>query len=296
MDSKAVIVTGGSGFLGTLICQRLAEQGHSVVNIDEHKHEIPGVAQYPFKIDSIQTEGIVALTKPDTIIHLSNHSEHTNSITDAAKDLSDVIYLLIAAENHDVQNFIFLSDTQPDSAPVFVEFKKLAEAIINSFTVRRKINSAIIRNAILSGACVYQKHGRDITPHHNDCVTRLTRNVVQGLCITPPFFGGGNDYDIVHVADAANDFIQAHNYLCDNDHSFVMDMTANECHSDADICQELSRLSGEEITIDWDDETPVDAKQYLWPPFETDHQYTFKDIVRHTYEWETKNRKKHAPK
>src|SRR6056300_1237058 len=73
--SKTILVTGGSGFIGTVVCKQLVEAGHNVINIDRKKKDIEGVTQYPFEIDNHQVKGLIMLVKPDAIIHLAADHE-----------------------------------------------------------------------------------------------------------------------------------------------------------------------------------------------------------------------------
>ena len=74
-QQKTILVTGGSGFIGSITCKFLVDSGHNVINIDRIKRQQEGVHQYPFDIDNHQLEGVIALTKPDAVIHLAaDHS------------------------------------------------------------------------------------------------------------------------------------------------------------------------------------------------------------------------------
>ena len=38
MSSKTILVTGGSGFLGSFLCEKLLELGHEVICLDNFYH------------------------------------------------------------------------------------------------------------------------------------------------------------------------------------------------------------------------------------------------------------------
>ena len=53
-EAKTILVTGGSGYIGGMVCRLLVDAGHNVINIDRRKKDIPGVTLYPFDIDNHQ--------------------------------------------------------------------------------------------------------------------------------------------------------------------------------------------------------------------------------------------------
>ena len=66
-EEKTILVTGGSGFIGSVTCKLLVDSGYNVINIDRVKRQQEGVTQYPFDIDNHQLKGVIELTKPYTI-------------------------------------------------------------------------------------------------------------------------------------------------------------------------------------------------------------------------------------
>ena len=56
-EEKTILVTGGSGYIGSVTCKLLVDSGYNVINIDKQKRELEGVSQYPFDIDNHQLIG-----------------------------------------------------------------------------------------------------------------------------------------------------------------------------------------------------------------------------------------------
>jgi UDP-glucose 4-epimerase len=81
-EAKTVLVTGGSGYIGGMVCRLLVAAGHNVINVDRVKKEIPGVTQYPFDLNNHQMKGVINLTKPDSIMHFAADHEVGRSVTD----------------------------------------------------------------------------------------------------------------------------------------------------------------------------------------------------------------------
>lgn len=91
---KSIVVFGGSSDLGQNITKKLAENGHSVTNVDTVKSEVEGVTRYPYDGTPQQTKGILGVLSPDIIVNC-------NVVDDT--DPSDVIqYLtrLLAVMDH----------------------------------------------------------------------------------------------------------------------------------------------------------------------------------------------------
>ena len=114
-EAKTVLVTGGSGYIGGVVCRLLVDAGHNVVNLDRAKKQIPGVNQYPFDIDNHQVKGIIKLIKPDTIIHLAADHEVGRSVLEPnvfyKNNVANTIDLLDHAVESGVKNFIFSSSS-----------------------------------------------------------------------------------------------------------------------------------------------------------------------------------------
>lgn len=73
---KKILLTGGTGFLGSAVCDQLIEKGVTIVNYNGSDAPRPGAA-YVFSSSSVdltsqeQTNWIVKKLKPDIIIHMA---------------------------------------------------------------------------------------------------------------------------------------------------------------------------------------------------------------------------------
>ncbi|WP_102346671.1 NAD-dependent epimerase/dehydratase family protein [Bacillus sp. Marseille-P3661] len=113
-----IIVTGGAGFIGSHIAERLVEQGHSVVIIDNLKtgtKENLGshMKLYQEDIRSSNIESIFKYERPDAIIHhaaqLSVSLSHLDPFYDFDVNTQGTVNLLKCCAKHDVKSFIFAS-------------------------------------------------------------------------------------------------------------------------------------------------------------------------------------------
>ena len=75
---KRVIVTGGSGFLGTNLIASLQGRGIEVFNVDIAPPPIPN-AKSPWKaidiLDIAALRGLMVEVKPDAVIHLAARTD-----------------------------------------------------------------------------------------------------------------------------------------------------------------------------------------------------------------------------
>jgi UDP-glucose 4-epimerase len=114
-----VLVTGGAGFIGSHLVDRLVSEGHDVVVIDHHKRKkrrFPNPEAKVHKVsfaDAQAMEGVFTREKPDAVFHLAAQISVTKSIADPAGDaqtnIVDAIALLELARRHGCKKIIFSS-------------------------------------------------------------------------------------------------------------------------------------------------------------------------------------------
>lgn len=84
MERKTIVVTGGAGFVGSRLCQRLVQDGHRVISLDNYftgttDNHIAGVE---YRVG--QTRDIIGLVpeSPDLVFHLGEYSRVEKSFED----------------------------------------------------------------------------------------------------------------------------------------------------------------------------------------------------------------------
>jgi UDP-glucose 4-epimerase len=123
-----LLVTGGSGFIGSNIVRRLLELGHEAVVLDDlssgfRENLLPGV---PFVEGDVRDASTVttALAGCDVALHLAASVGNTRSIDDPVKDAQinvvGTINVLEAARRRGLRRIVFSS-----SAGIFGELKTL---------------------------------------------------------------------------------------------------------------------------------------------------------------------------
>ena len=126
-QEKAVVITGGSGFIGSNVAKLFVDSGFNVINIDRKKREIAGVTQYPFEIDNKQVKGIIELIKPLAVIHIAANNSVPQSVIDPMPTYTDnvlqTISLLNTCVGAGVQNFIYASSSSVYGSNECIPFK-----------------------------------------------------------------------------------------------------------------------------------------------------------------------------
>jgi len=81
---KTILVTGGAGFIGTNLCKKLVELGHTVISLDNYftgtkENHIKGVVYREGHTKDIETH---ISEKPDLVYHLGEYSRVEKSFED----------------------------------------------------------------------------------------------------------------------------------------------------------------------------------------------------------------------
>lgn len=113
-----VLVTGGAGFVGSHVCDRLAQDGHELIILDdlstgrvEQVH--PGARFYQMDLESPWLDELFAIEQPDAVVHLAAQASVRRSVADPVFDarvnVLGTIALLQAASHHAVRRFLYAS-------------------------------------------------------------------------------------------------------------------------------------------------------------------------------------------
>ena len=321
-ESKTVLVTGGSGFIGSAVCRILADAGHNVINIDPKKKEQAGVTQYPFSIDNHQVAGLINLVKPETIIHLAAEHEVGRSMKEPgvyyANNVANTISLLNHAVDAGVKHFIFSSSSsvygETDQYPTpehahknpispYGMSKSIVEDILQDYEMAYGLKFTSLRYFNAAGALPDNSHGYTQDPATH-LIPSICKKVAAGETVT--IYGG--DYntadgtgsrDYTHVSDIALAHIVAMNYLSDeNSESGCFNIGSGNPATVLEVIKEFENVTGETVNYEIVDRRPGDAERnfsdtslasetFGWQP-----QYTLTDIVEHAWAWETKKKRK----
>jgi UDP-glucose 4-epimerase len=316
-EAKTVLVTGGSGYIGGMVCRLLVDSGHNVINIDRQKKEIPGVTQYPFDINNNQIKGVIQLTKPDTIMHFAADHEVGRSVAEPDvfywNNVANTILLLNHAVDFGVKNFVFSSSSsvygdiqdfptseETPKLPVspYGKSKSMVEDMLEDYATAFGLNYTALRYFNAAGAAPDLTHGYLQNP-----ASHIVPIVAKKVIANESFEVFGNDYDTAdgtcerdytHVFDIATAHLSAMQYLDDNGASGVFNIGASTSNSVLQVLKAFETVTGKPIEHTfaerragdppktWADNTKA-RNAFGWEP-----QYGLEDIVRHALEWEQK--------
>tara|TARA_R110000803_G_scaffold41704_3_gene89579 strand:+ start:16104 stop:17096 length:993 start_codon:yes stop_codon:yes gene_type:complete len=317
-EAKTVLVTGGSGYIGGMVCQLLVAEGHNVINVDRKKREIPGVTLYPFDLDNSQIKGVIQLTKPDTIMHFAAEHEVARSMVEPDRyywnNVGNTIALLNHAVEAGVKNFIFSSSssvygdietfpTTEDSpkAPVspYGRSKSIVEDMLQDYKNAFDLNYVALRYFNAAGAAPDNSHGyrQEVASHIVPIIARniLNQEVTQVFGMDYDTPDGTAIRDYTHVFDIATAHLASMHYLGDGGKSDIFNIGNGTGNSVKEVIGAFGEVTGTipehtfasrragDPPITHADNTK--ARELLgWSPV-----YGLNDIVEHALAWETKN-------
>ena len=227
----AILVTGGAGYVGSIVAEQLLSHGHQVTVLDNlqqgHREAVPAGAAF-VRADICEpraVEEVFQRYRTDAVMHMAAETTVEFSATDPRRYFQNNVLggmiLLEAMLRHDVDKIIFSSSAavygEPESTPIeeehpkapvnaYGESKLMFERILKWYGRAYQLKHVSLRYFNAAGAS--ERLGEDHRPE-----THLLPNVLKAALdrSTPvPIFGA--DYptrdgscirDYVHVLDIA---------------------------------------------------------------------------------------------
>jgi UDP-glucose 4-epimerase len=115
---KRILVTGGAGFIGSHVADRLVDAGHEVAVVDNlsmgKREYVPAGAQfYPYDIKSPETADLIRSWRPQVIMHhaaqMSVQVSVSDPVFDARENILGSLNLFQAAAAAGVEKVVFAS-------------------------------------------------------------------------------------------------------------------------------------------------------------------------------------------
>lgn len=233
----AVLVTGCAGYIGSIACKMLIEEGFDVIGIDNlskgYKDNIPeGVDFYKACISDIPAiSSILKKSKIEGILHFAGYIEVAESVKNPSKyfqnNVNNSVTFLNTVMAHEINNFIFSSSAAvygtPKSTPItedadlvpinpYGDSKFFIERILDSYSQAYDLRYICLRYFNVAGA--YGDYGECHDPETH--LIPLTLDAALGVRDDIKIFG--TDYptadgtavrDYIHVRDLINAHILA---------------------------------------------------------------------------------------
>jgi UDP-glucose-4-epimerase GalE len=270
-EVKAILVTGGAGYIGSHVCWKLHEAGYSPVVIDNCSTGWENFVKFgPFIRGDISDAALVAKTirdyKPVALMHLAAFININESVENPdlyfSNNTDKTIALFETVQDSDVHNIIYASTAAVYGIPLskgpihensalapinpYGESKLRSEGFLRSMP---DVKSVALR---FFNACGDAPTQIGIGEAH-DPETHLIPCAILSALSGKTFHLFGSDYnthdgtairDYVHVEDIADAHVTALHYLENEGASDVFNLGSGEGYSVREIIDSIARLTG----------------------------------------------------
>lgn len=229
------LVTGGAGFIGSAVAERLLADGHQVTVIDNLSRGLPanlpaghaGLDVVAVDIRDPSLKSVLAGIRPEVIFHLAAQIDVRHSVSDPKHDaeinVMGTLNVAEAARRSGVRKIVFASSGgsiygNPARLPVdeSAPLNPLSPYAVSKLSGELYLNSISQLHGLecthLAMANVY---GPRQDPHGESGVVAIFAEAMLAGRPTRLFGGGTNTRDYVYVTDAADAFIAAAGHVGD---------------------------------------------------------------------------------
>lgn len=208
-----ILVTGGCGYIGSVLVERLLADGYDVVVVDNLRpgnRDTEQTKTYWFDCgDGWQMDMVFRNHKPDVVMHLAAEANVEASMTDPQlffkNNVSKTLNLLDIMMQHDCKNMVFASSAavykhDGEFLNPYGESKKMIERILYWYGKAYGFNYIALRLFNVAGAS--EKYGE-----RHDPETHLIPNMINAALGKKKLEVYGNcERDFVDVRDVAHAF------------------------------------------------------------------------------------------
>lgn len=262
-----ILVTGGCGYIGSVITRRLMERGHYPFVLDNNKSSLPGSFHGDLS-DSDFLDKIFKNKKIDAVFHLAGSIDVNESMRDPLKyyknNYSNSVNLINAMLKNNVKKVVYASsaavygqqesplkeDSKKDPINYYGKTKLMVEELLASSSVYG-LNSVSLRFFNAAGAAynLGEKHSPE---------THFIPLLIKSAIDNKPFKVNGKDFltrdgtcirDFVHVLDIAD----AHLLALDNikpGHN-IYNVGSGRGYSLLEVIETAKEVMGKNIEIEF---------------------------------------------
>jgi len=238
-----IIVTGGSGFLGSHVADALSDAGHNVIIFDIHESPYLRDDQIMLTGDLMDISRIEAqLQNMDVVYHfagIADINECKERPVDTARiNILGTVQLLEACRKMAVQRFIFASSAYvySDAGFFYRSSKQACESFIENYAELYDLKYTCLRYGSLYGPRADERNS----------IYKLIQQAVKESKIT--YQGTGEELrEFIHVQDAAQSSIKILEPEYEN--SYIT-LTGREKMRYADLLDMIKEMLGNKISIE----------------------------------------------
>lgn len=284
---KAILVTGGAGYIGSHTCKLLAAEGFLPVSYDNlvygHAHAVKwGPLEVGDLNDKARLIDVIKQYNPVAVVHFAAYSLVGESVTNPSKyyanNVGGTLSLLDAMQETGMDKIVFSSTCAtygiPDVLPIrettpqvpinpYGKSKLMMEQMLLDFDTAHNIRHIALRYFNACGADQDGEIGEEHEPE-----THLIPNILKSLTgDIPRLTVFGTDYptpdgtcirDYIHVEDLALGHLLALQHLFEGGESEVFNLGTGDGFSVKEIIDAVERVTGQEVPLHYGDRRPGD--------------------------------------
>ena len=293
-----ILVTGGTGYIGSHTCVELIGSGHEVVILDnlynssedviDRIEKITGVRPAFYRTDILDREGLEKVFQEndfEAVIHFAGYKAVGESVaiplTYYENNISGSINLYQMMKKYNVRNLVFSSSATVYGDDFKVPFKEEygLGTTTNPYGTTKKMNEMIITdmdNADPERSSVLLRYFNPIGAHSSGLIGEIPNGIPNNLL---PYVAQvasgqreylrvfGNDYDTpdgtgvrdyVHVVDLARAHVKAIEYAAEHTGTEVINIGTGKGYSVMQILKAYEKACGKELPYKVVDRRPGD--------------------------------------
>lgn len=238
-----ILVTGGSGFLGSHVSDALSEAGHAVSIYDVRRSPYKRVGQKMIVGDILDQPSLSkALTGFDCVYHFAGIADidecSSNPIDTVKYNILGTVNLLEASRQAGIKRFVFGSSAYvySNSGYFYRSSKQACESFIENYHELFGLEYTCLRYGSLYGTRSDERNS----------IYRLIQQALRDGCIT--YHGTGEELrEFIHVRDAAEISVKILAPKFANQH---ITLTGNEKMRYHDLLEMIREMVGSSVTIE----------------------------------------------
>ncbi len=267
-----ILVTGGSGFIGSSLCDKLIERGDYVINLDNFNNyydpkikwqniqEVINSPNYKLYVGDVRDPKILPqifeVEKPEVVVHLAAMAGVRNSLKDPLEyvdvDVKGTVNLLEFSRKYGIEKFVFGSSSSVYGKNTKVPFKEddPLEGQVSPYAASKRAGEIYCQtysemyNMKISCLRFFTVYGPRQRPE--EAIHLFTKLISEGKPI-PVFGDGTSKRDYTYIDDVVDGIIKA----IDTDYEFeIFNIGNSETITLENLIKLLESAIGKKAIID----------------------------------------------